>query len=142
VLKALRAQRNRPYLHALVFVLLVSLVSVLVFSTCAMPTPWRISSAETMSAGCSDPADHAQEHQGHRSEPAQDCSFKPCLDSQPNPVFGYKLDKPEMPVFLLFLVWVIGSLLLSVQAQCVPRVTSPPDGRRIPLIYQFCILLN
>lgn len=142
MLKALRAQRNRPYLHALVYVLLVSLVSVLMFSTCAMPTPWRIASVETMSTGCSESADHAQEHQDHQSEPVQDCSFKPCLDSQPNPVFGYKLDKPEIPVFILSLIWIIGSLFLPVQAQRIPRVTAPPDGRRIPLIYQFCTLLN
>ncbi len=142
VLNALRSKRNRPYLHALVLVLLVSLVSVLVFSTCAMPVSWRMPSSQTMPAGCSEQAHHAQEHKGHQTAPTQDCSFKPCLDAQPNQVFGYKVDKPDLPVFILSLIWIIGVLLLGVQSERISRITAPPDGRRIPLIYQFCSLLN
>ncbi len=142
MLNALRTKRNRPYLHALVFVLLVGLVSVLVFSTCAMPVSWRMSSSETMPAGCSEPVKHAREHQGRTTTPDQECSFEPCIDSHPNPVFGYKLDKPDLPVFLLPLIWIIGSLLYDIQARRIPRIASPPAGRRIPLICRFCILLD
>jgi hypothetical protein len=141
VLNALRLPRNRPYLHTLVFVLLVSWVSALVSSTCAMPAPWRVAS-EVMPAGCAEPANHAQAHQGHTSAPAQDCSFKPCLDSQPNLGLGFKIAKLEIPVFLLCLIWMIGHISLSVTTRRNPRITSPPDGRRIPLIYRFCTLLN
>lgn len=142
MITTLRAQRNRPYLHVLVVVLLVSWVSTLVSSTCAMPAPGRTSPSKTMPAGCSEPAQHAPEHQGHTTAPAQDCFFKPCLDVQPNPVFGHKFDKPEMPVFVLCLIWAMAGLLLHVQTRRIPRVTSPPIGRRIPLIYRFCTLLN
>jgi hypothetical protein len=118
------------------------MVSALAFSTCAMPAPWRVSSSETMPAGCSEPASHAQEHKDRATAPVQDCSFKPCLDSRPNQAFGYKIDKPEMPVFVLCLVWAIGNSLLRVPARRIPRVAAPPDDRRIPLFYRFCTLLN
>jgi len=139
VLKALRAPRNRPYLHVLVYVLLVSVVSVLVFSTCAMPAPWRTASSDAMPAGCSESAEPAAVH---TRAPVQDCSFKPCLDSQPNLASHYKLDKPELPILLVGLVWLIGRLLPGARAPLIPRVTSPPKSRRIPLIYRFCTLLN
>ncbi len=142
VLNALRSKRNRPYLRVLMFVLLASWVSILVSATCSMPAPWRLSSADSMPAGCSEAANHSQGDKGQGSPPVHDCSFKPCLDSQPNPVFGYKLDKPDLPVFLLPLIWIIGSLLFDIQARRIPRTASPPDGRRIPLIYRFCILLD
>jgi hypothetical protein len=145
VLNALRARRNRPYLHVLVFVLLVSLVSTLVFSTCTMPKSWRITSSETQSEKLPTtvhPA-HVHEHEGHLTKaPDKDCSLKPCTDPQPNSVVGYKFEKPELTLILLCLFWALGCLLLPVLAQRIPRDTSPPQGRRIPLIYQFCTLLN
>lgn len=142
MLIALRLPKNRPYLHVLVFVLLVSWVSALVTSTCAMPAPWRLHATDAMPAGCSEPANHTHDHKAHRSIPAKDCSFQPCLDSQPNPVVGYKLTKPEMPVFLLCLIWAIGNLFFSPRLSPNRPATSPPAGRRISLIYRFCILLN
>lgn len=135
----LRLQRNRPYLHVLVFVLLVSWFSLLVSATCSMPGQWRVSS-DAM-AGCSEPDQHAPEHKEHAPKPSQDCSFKPCLESQPNPGFEYKLDKPETPIFVLCLIWLVGALR-NVQIRRIPYAATPPVGRRIPLIYRFCILLN
>jgi hypothetical protein len=144
VLKALRTPGNRPWLHLLVYVLLVSLVSALVFSTCAMPSSWRIVSTDAQAAGCPETAEpgHPQGHEGHVKAPDRDCSFKPCFDSQPGSAFGYKIEKPEIPVLLLCLIWVFGSLLQPAPSRRFPRLGSPPHGRRIPLIYRFCTLLN
>lgn len=142
VLNALRSQRNRPYLRVLVCVLLVSWVSMLISARCAMPAQWRVAAADAMPAGCSEPANHSPKHPGHTSTPLKDCSFAPCLDSQPNPAFGFKADKAEMPVFILCLIWLLGCLFHTLPARRIPRATVPPDGRRIRLIYQFCTLLN
>lgn len=144
MLNALRAQRNRPYLHVLVFVQLVSLVSVLVFSTCAMPSTWRTTSTEAQPANCSETSDHGHSlgHAGHGQAPVKDCSYKPCFASQPNPIAGFAIEIPNIPVFVLSLILITWGLLLNVQVQSPPRANSPPDGRRIPLIYRFCTLLN
>lgn len=142
MLNTLLYPRNRPYLRALVFVLLVSWLSLLVSATCSMPSPWRISSSDAMPAGCSEPGNHSPEHHGHTSMPDQNCSFKPCLDSQPNSAFGFKIDKPELPVFVLCLIGLIGFLLHYFPIQRISRAAAPPIGRRILLIYRFCTLLN
>jgi hypothetical protein len=47
-----------------------------------------------------------------------------------------------MPLFVLCLVWLIGRLFQDQTKQRIPRQTAPPDGRRVPLIYRFCTLLN
>ena len=142
MLNTLRYPRNRPYLRALVFVLLVSWLSLLVSATCSMPSSWRVSSADAMLAGCSESGNHPHEHKGHTTMPAQDCFFKPCLDSQPNSAFSFKIDKPQMPIFVLCLIGLIGHLLYYVLIQRIPRATAPPIGRRILLIYRYCTLLN
>jgi hypothetical protein len=142
VLISLRSPRNRPYLHVLVFVLLVSWLSLLISATCSMPGSWRVSSSETMPVGCPEPGNPSSDHKGHTSNPVQDCSFKPCLDSQPNPAFSFKIDKPQMPVFVLCLIGLIGYLLYYVPIQRISDAKAPPIGRRILLIYRYCTLLN
>ena len=142
MLIALRYRRNRPYLHLLVFVLLVSWVSMLVSATCFMPSAWRVSSADVMPDGCSDLDSHAAKHQDHGVKPVQDCSFKPCPDSQLNPLFGFKIDQPDVPLIILCLAWLIGQLFPDRVSRRVPCPTVPPDGRRVPLIFRFCTLLN
>jgi hypothetical protein len=47
-----------------------------------------------------------------------------------------------MPLFVLCLVWLIVNWLHDQTKQRIPRQTAPPDGRRVPLIYRFCTLLN
>jgi hypothetical protein len=142
VLNTLRSPRNRPYLHALVFVLLVSWLSLMVSATCTMPSPWRVSSSDAMPAGCSEPGNPSPKHQGHTTMPTQDCSFKPCLDSQPNSAFSFKIDQLQMPIFVLCLIGLIGYLLYHVPIQRIAHAQAPPIGRRILLIYRYCTLLN
>jgi hypothetical protein len=73
----------------------------------------------------------------------QDCSFQPCLDSPPNPAFEVKIDKPQVPIFMLCLIGLIGFLLPYTPRQPrIARAMAPPIGRRILLIYRFCTLLN
>jgi hypothetical protein len=107
-----------------------------------MPGALRASSAITLSTGCSEPEHLSLQANGHASMPDQDCSFNPCLDSQPNPVFEFKLDKPQLPLFALCLIGLIGYLLRHVPIQRISRATAPPIGRRILLIYRYCTLLN
>ncbi len=143
VLTTLRLPRNRFYLHVLVFVVLLSWLSMLVSATCAMPGSGRISTADVMPAGCPDQDSHLPAHTGQPIMPDQDCSFKPCFDSQPNPAFEFKIDKPQMPIFILFFIGLVGYLIHFVPLLHIPRTTaSPPIGRRILLIYRYCTLLN
>ncbi len=142
MLNTLYFQRNRPYLHGLVFVLLVSWISMLVSATCAMPGSLHASSAVTMSTGCPEPEHLSLQPNGQASMPDQDCSFNPCLDPQPNPAFEFKIDKPQLPLFALCLIGLVGYLLRYVPIQRISRATAPPIGRRILLIYRYCTLLN
>ncbi|MGZ8163398.1 MAG: hypothetical protein ACXWTT_11075 [Methylobacter sp.] len=139
---ALHSKRNRPYLHTLVLVLLVSWISLTVSAACSMPSV-LIAMADHLPA-CSEAGEASHlHHQGHTSKALQDCSFKPCLDSQANsfPDFN-RLAKPDLPVVTLSLIWTFGYLFLSYSPPKVPRIDDPPLGRRILLIYRFCTLLN
>jgi hypothetical protein len=142
VLTRLRMAKNRSYLHIGVYVLVMSLIFALISATCTMPLSWRVDVSGSMSADCMMLDEHAQQHVGHGSEPAKDCSFKPCFASQAHPVLSVKNDQPEfMAVLLCF--WLAGFLLARPQPRFIPRLVSPlPGGRRIPLIYRYCTLLN
>lgn len=145
MLTALHSKRNRPYLHTLVFVLLVSWISLTISATCTMPMPSVVTAMPEHMQGCSESgvAGHSH-HQDHASKAMRNCSFKPCLDSQTHsfPDF-HRLTKPDLPVFILGLIGTFFCLFLSYPPTKVPlRKADPPLGRRILLIYRFCTLLN
>ncbi|MBF6650975.1 MULTISPECIES: hypothetical protein [unclassified Methylobacter] len=143
MLTTLRSPRHRPCLHVLLCALLVSWLAMLVSATCAMPSPWILSSAGAMPAGCSESEHVASQPIGHITMPDQDCSLQPCLDSPPNPAFEFKMDNPQMPIFALCMIGLVGFLLPYAPRQPrIARATAPPIGRRILLIYRFCTLLN
>lgn len=146
MITALHAKRNRPYLHALVFVLLVSWISLTILATCTMPMPSVLKAMSEDMPGCSDTimAVGKTNHQDHASKAMQNCTFKPCLDSQTHSLPDFnRLAKPDLPVLVLGLIWTLFTLFLSCLPKRVPRKTDPPPtGRRILLIYQFCTLLN
>lgn len=145
VITALRARRNRPYLHTVLFVLLVSWLSLVISATCTMPMASTLMAMSEHMPGC--PQSFAPEHPHHQDPAAKtmpDCSFKPCLDSQNSS--HTQLNSPaklELPVFILSLIGAFFCLLLSYPPTKVPlRKTDPPLGRRVLLIYRFCTLLN
>jgi len=143
VLSQLHSPKKRACLRFILCVLMVSWLSMLISNTCMMPASAFAKPADTMPAGCTEMDPSALHARKHAAMPDQDCSFKPCLDSHPNPVFEVKIDKPPMPIFALCLIGLIGCLfhwLFSVPR--IPRTTSPPIGRRVLLIYRFCTLLN
>lgn len=141
MLNALRLRRSRPYLHVLVFVQLLSLIWVLIFSTCAMPSIWRHASAEAQPQSCSETSSHSFGHGGHSQVPTKDCSYKPCFASQPNPAAAFSFEIPKIPGMILELIWITLGLLLCGPTQPPSCTNSPPDGQRIPLFHQFCSLL-
>jgi hypothetical protein len=138
VFTVLRIAKNRAYLYVGVYLLAMSLVFASISAICTMPLSWRTHVSASVSADCIALDEHAQ-HAGH--EPAKDCSFKPCFESQPHPVFASKYDQPEFAAVMLCF-WLLAFLFARSQPQRIPRIVSPPDGRRIPLIYRFCTLLN
>lgn len=145
MLTALHSKRNRPYLHTLVFVLLVSWISLTISATCTMPMPSVLKAMSEHMQGCSESgaAGHSH-HQDPASKAMQNCSFKPCLDSQTHSLTDFnRLAKPDLPVFILGIIWTFFYLFLSYPPTKVPpRKAAPPLGRRVLLIYRFCTLLN
>ncbi|HEY8097343.1 MAG TPA: hypothetical protein VIE65_14780 [Methylobacter sp.] len=138
MITALHFKRNRPYLHTLVFVLLVSWISLAISATCTMPMPSVLTAMPDHMQGCSDSG-----APDHMPKAMQGCTFKPCLDSQANPLTDFnRLTKPDLPVFILTLVLTFLCLRLSYPTTKVIPKAGPPLGRRILLIYRFCTLLN
>jgi hypothetical protein len=119
-----------------VFVLLVSWISLTISATCTMPSV-LIATSDHM-PGCLESGAH-----DNAPKAMQDCSFKPCLDSQADTFTDFnRLTKPDLPVFILGFIWTFWCLFPGYPPTKVPRKTDPPLGRRILLIYRFCTLLN
>ena len=142
MITGLYSKRNRPYLRTLVFVLLVSWLSLTISATCTMPSVLMTASAHQQ--GCSESGESGQPHnQDYTHKAMESCSLKACTDSQTNPFTDFiRLTKPDIPVFILSFIWIFWCLFLSYPLIKVPRKTDPPLGRRILLIYRFCTLLN
>lgn len=141
---ALRGQRNRPYLHTFVFVLLASWIALTISATCTMPMPTVFPAVSEYMPGCleSGMAEHAH-YQRHASQTMQDCAFKPCLDSQNDaPADFNRLVKPDLPVVIPGLIVAFFCLFPKLSPHKIPHKVDPPSGRRILLIYWFCTLLN
>lgn len=142
MITALHAKRNRPYLHTLVFVLLVSWISLTISATCTMPMPSLLTTMIKHMPGCIE-SGTAEPHQDHTDKTVQDCVFKPCIDSQNDSSTPInRLVKPDLPGFILCLIWTSWYFFLSYPPTKVPHKADPPFGRRILLIYWFCTLLN
>ena len=95
-----------------------------------------------MSEACPQQAKLVHEHKEHAPPHVQDCAPASCLVSQSAPAFIFKADKPDMPAIVLCLVWLALSVFRHAPKLVGLRMEAPPDGRRIPLIYRFCALLN
>lgn len=141
MLSTLRAHRHSHYRSILILVMMVSWLFMLVASTCAMPMPVQLPAVDAMPVGCSESMHHSEQTK-HFSSQAQDCVLKSCPDSQPNPTFNIKIDKPEIPLFIACLVWLIGCLFSYRPPQLIFNRIRPPIGKPIPLFYRFCTLLN
>jgi hypothetical protein len=139
VITALHFKRNRPYLHALIFMLLVSWISLVISATCTMPMPSALTAMPEHMPGCSESGVLK-----HTSKTMQDCTLKPCLDSRTHPFPDFnRLAQPDLPVLVLGLIWTFFTLSIIYLPIRIPRKTDPPPtGRRILLIYRFCTLLN
>jgi hypothetical protein len=126
----------------MIFMLLASWIFLTISATCSMPSVF-MAMTEPMPE-CLETDSHAPgHHQGQMPVAKQDCSLKPCFESQPNPFSGFnRLVKPDLPVFIVFLIWTFGGLFFVTLLVPIPRVADSPPGRRIPLIYRFCTLLN
>jgi hypothetical protein len=135
--------KKRTFLHLFIPLLMVSWLSMLISNTCMMPASTFETSASPMPAGCAEMDPSASYQDKITGMPHQDCAFKPCLDSHPNPAFEIKVDKPQTPIFVLCLLGLTGYFFHSILfiSRTPPR-SVPPIGRRILLIYRFCTLLN
>lgn len=143
MLKILRPHRNQHYRTGVVLAMLVSWLFVLVSGMCAKPMPMLPSVADVMPVDCPEFNQHQYQDQSkHFSAQSQDCTFKSCPDSQPNPAFSIKTVKLEIPVFILFMTCLIGYVFHYRSVRQIFVRNKPPSGKPIPLIYRFCVLLN
>ncbi|SMF95007.1 hypothetical protein SAMN02949497_2347 [Methylomagnum ishizawai] len=139
MLSRLRLRRNRPYLHAVLAAGLFAWLAFLISATCTMPV--MAQAMPDMMQTCPDQIGHL----GHSDAPSkmlQACSLKPCLESQPSPVFPASPPNGDVPILALFVILVFDAWLGAGLAARIPWGLDPPSGRRIPLIYRFCTLLN
>jgi hypothetical protein len=136
VLTALRQRRNRPLLHGCVLVWLLSWLALLVSAACLMPPASQ--AAPAAMAYC--PAEQSVSHKEHA--PRADCSLKLCLDSPSGPGFVFGAEPPQPPAVIPWLFLLIGLWLHPLRTAPPARPPDPPAGRRIPLIYRYCTLLN
>ena len=139
MITVLHTKRNRPYLHTLIYVLLVSWLSMVISATCTMPMPSALKAMSEHMPGCPDAGAANQSPKA-----MQDCSLKPCIDSQSNSLSDFnRVDKPDLPVFILALIWTIFTLFVFFLPSRLYRNNyPPPTGRRVLLFYRFCTLLN
>jgi hypothetical protein len=137
---ALHLKRNRPYRHILMVILLLSWISLTISATCTMPL---VMATPDPMPGCvdTDSAVHSH-HQDHDHTTMQDCSFKPCLSSSTDTFSDFNRLQPELPVFILYLVWTFWTVFLYHPLTPILFNEDPPVGRRVQLIYRFCKLLN
>jgi hypothetical protein len=122
--------------------MLTSWLFMLVSSTCVMPMPRQIPVVNAMPAGCSDAAHHHDSQVAQVNQQTQDCVLKACPDAQPHPVFNFKTDKPDIPVFILCLTWLAVAFLSPRRLRVIPHWHRPPFADPIPIRYRFCSLLN
>jgi hypothetical protein len=120
-------------------VLLVSWLSMVISATCTMPMPSALKAMSEHMPGCPDAGAANQSPKA-----MQDCSLKPCIDSQSNSLSDFnRVDKPDLPVLILGLIWTIFSLFVFfLPARVYRNNYPPPTGRRVLLFYRFCTLLN
>jgi len=142
MISALHYKRNRPYRHALVFVLLISWISLTLSATCSMPLVSFVMQ-DNMPVCTEAASDEASQLKDNIHQGMPDCSLKPCLSAQSPSIPDFnRLPSSDLPVLIFCLIAVFWSLLFSYPpSQCL-RIADPPLDRAVLLIYRFCKLLN
>lgn len=132
-----RSRRNRPYLNAVLAVGLVAWLTLLISATCTMPV--MANAMPELMPACPEQLSHPD---APSTQMSQACSFKACLESQPDPVFPASAPNGEMLLPALIFILFVDAWFGAGLPVRIPRDLDPPSGRRIPLIYRFCTLLD
>jgi hypothetical protein len=142
VLKFFRYKRNRQLLHGVILLVITAWLALSLFSTCAFPPQYYVkaSPSDCMSAMA------MEEHSSgeHIAPMPEDC-LKSCLTDQAKNGLGLtSSDVSKAFSSLPLLLWAFAYVLLLplFPAGSYPRRRLLPPYKRIPLIYQFCSLLN
>jgi hypothetical protein len=135
----LRSRRNRFHQRAVLAITLGMWLAFLVSATCTLPGMTK-AMPELMPA-CQEQVGHPG-HTDSLPKVHQACSLKPCLESQPQPSFPPGPRNGEPTALALLAVLIFCSWRGLGPLARLPRLSDPPTGRRIPLIYRFCALLN
>ncbi len=120
--------------------MMVSWLFMLVSATCVMPKQLQSTHVAEAVSDC-DESSHIN-HNLHTATAEPDCTLKLCPDSQSNLPFTVKLDQPQVPLFLLCLLWLSGCLFTYRPIQSRLKRLDIPLAKPVPLFYRFCILLN
>ncbi|MFA5983788.1 MAG: hypothetical protein WC782_07200 [Methylococcaceae bacterium] len=116
----------------------MSWIALALSATCTMPMPSALQAMSGHMPGCSESGVLK-----HISKTMQDCTLKPCLDSQTHPFPDFNcFAHPDLPVFILAIAWMIVYLIQFFLRIIPPQKTKFPPGRQVLLIYWFCSLLN
>lgn len=139
MLSVLRSNRNRPYLNTIIWVVLVSWLSLAISTTCSTLMASAMKALPEHTAGCPDTTVPGH---GDDGKFKQDYSFKLCLAPSGSSLDLDRLPKPDLPVLVLLLIGIIFNLRFPSLPQPISKKTDHPPGRQILIIYRFCTLLN
>ncbi|MVF23106.1 hypothetical protein EVC37_16000 [Methylocaldum sp. BRCS4] len=141
MLKFFRYQRNRRLLHGVILLVITAWLALSLTSACAFPPQYyaKASPSDCMSAMAME--EHSSDE--HTASMPEDC-LKSCLTDQAKNGLGLTGDVSKAFSSLPLLLWAFAYVLLLPlsPAGSYPRRRLLPPYKRIPLIYQFCSLLN
>ena len=141
-LLSLRYPRNRGWVRAVVFFTVVAwLVSVL-NTNCIKPPP----SAHVTMPGCAHGMSMSDMEMAKDMRAMEKCANKTCYTALASAKDGFSIEKLNWSFDLLWLPLAFFCAFLLASLTQAPPIPQSADfdlrRRRIPLIYQFCSLLN
>jgi hypothetical protein len=141
VLNFFRYQRNRRLIHGVILLIITAWLAMSLSSTCALPLQFY---AKAGPSDCMATMAMEEHPSGEHTAPMPEDCLKSCLTDQAKSGLGLTNDTAKAFSFLSLLLWAFAYVLLlpSSPAVSYPRRRLLPPYKRIPLIYQFCSLLN
>lgn len=141
-LLSLRYPRNRGWVRAVALIAMVAWLVSSLNTICIKPPP----SAHVAMAGCAHGASMADRDIEKAMHTMEKCANKTCYTALASAKDGFSIEKLKLSFDLPWLpLAFLCAFLLVVLRQAPPVARFVDFGlrrRRIPLIYQFCSLLN
>ncbi len=138
-----RYPRNQGWVRAVAFIAMVAWLVSALNTNCIKPSA---STQSVAMAGCAQGASMTDGDMGKATHTTEECANKTCYTALASAKDGFSIEKLQLSFDLPWLpLAFFCAFLLAVLRQAPPVPPFADFGlrrRRIPLIYQFCSLLN